>query len=534
MKRLFCAICLCFLSMSSFATNWYMDSAASAGNDGTSWGDAWETFGDVVWGGAGVVAGDTLYISGGATSKTYTATAEYMLTVGVSGTAESPVTVATGAKSSAPTGHDGTVIFEGSDSWWGLVYANNRSYIVIDGEKSGSRNWTFQNCTTVADAAAVVIPGGTGNKLTYVTITAVGMGVWATYADELEISYCSITDVRRDNAIRCIVANSDATEFGLTKIHHNTIQTNYNTVDGAGPDGIQSGMSTDIYNNYFYTAEGVQVGGQHPDMCQTAGKYHRIYNNIFRNAVDSTIDIGIDNAWGGHWIHCWIYNNIFTSDSDATMPAGTATGIRAYVPNDNPIDDIKICNNTFVDRTGITGGNQINLTLNGTEEVTNSLIQNNLFYNCAKSSYYLVNIGTTLNGADWNVDYNLTNAGASGVATMWVDGELYTQDHPRTTAPTFVSYVEMNPANDYHLATEDTGARGQGVDLSAYFTTDKEGVTRSAWDIGAYEYDSGNPPPLPGSAKFVMVLLSQIQVMPIFWAWYAMAWAVLGRILLRL
>lgn len=54
-------------------------------------------------------------------------------------------------------------------------------------------------------------------------------------------------------------------------------------------------------------------------------------------------------------------------------------------------------------------------------------------------------------------------------------------------------------ADDYTLASTSP-LRGAGTDLSAYLTVDLLGVTRSAWDVGAYEYvqppePSGTPSP---------------------------------------
>ena len=57
--------------------------------------------------------------------------------------------------------------------------------------------------------------------------------------------------------------------------------------------------------------------------------------------------------------------------------------------------------------------------------------------------------------------------------------------------PNFVNEA----AHDYHLAPEDTVARDTGADLSAYFTTDQDGVVRpqgGVWDRGAYE-GAGEP-----------------------------------------
>lgn len=44
---------------------------------------------------------------------------------------------------------------------------------------------------------------------------------------------------------------------------------------------------------------------------------------------------------------------------------------------------------------------------------------------------------------------------------------------------------------DFHLESDDTACRGNGDDLSGYFTDDIDRETRSAWDIGADEYSAG-------------------------------------------
>ena len=49
----------------------------------------------------------------------------------------------------------------------------------------------------------------------------------------------------------------------------------------------------------------------------------------------------------------------------------------------------------------------------------------------------------------------------------------------------------VNVASDLHLKSGTTDAAGAGSDLSASFTDDIDGDTRSDWDIGADEYDSG-------------------------------------------
>ena len=64
-KILLTLIFLCFASC-SWATDWYVrQNNGDYGNeDGTTYADAWDGLMSVVWGGAGVIAGDTLYVCG--------------------------------------------------------------------------------------------------------------------------------------------------------------------------------------------------------------------------------------------------------------------------------------------------------------------------------------------------------------------------------------------------------------------------------------------------------------------------------------
>jgi hypothetical protein len=427
--------------------------------------------------------------------------ADDMFTVGASGSIGNLLTVATGAKSPSPSGHDGMVIFDGDASYANILNTPYRGYIVLDGEKAGACNWKLYNSAMGGNDFACYCQSMNHSKFTYIWVDKAASGFNASFTGTLEICYCTFTDIEQDAAIRNIVGNDGATSYGLSKIHHNTIQTNYNVVGGFGPDGIQVGDSNDIYDNTFYTAAGATNGAQHPDFLQTQGSYLRIYNNIFRNAIDSAIDVDLSNNWGECLNHFWVYNNIFTQDSSITRSSGVGSwpaAIRVYNFTGSAIDDVVICNNTFVDwmGDGTYTGWGININQQGSATVANTIVKNNLFLNVATASYYVINIAASSGAvaADWNVDYNLVNAGAHGVTTVEVDGAAYTQAHPRTGVPTFIAYTHTDPSNDYHLATADTAARGQGTDLSGYFTTDKDGVTRSAWDIGAYEYvNTANP-----------------------------------------
>lgn len=169
------------LAKSSWAACWYVNNAARGANNGTSWANAWPWFDKIVWGGSGVRAGDTLYISGGSTSKTYLSP---VINPTVSGTSGHPIMIATGAKSPSPSGHDGLVIFDEEGTSNGFISTMNVSYFTVDGETNGAINWKFQNMVlTDTSYRYAIILGDSGSFVTsngrilYVEITDAAGGI---------------------------------------------------------------------------------------------------------------------------------------------------------------------------------------------------------------------------------------------------------------------------------------------------------------------------------------------------------------------
>ena len=134
MKKLIFLLLL-LVPLQSLATDWYVDSSNNGGTEnGTSWATAWGTFADINW--TSVQPGDTVYISGGSTTKTYHET----LTVGRSGTAGNPVTIRPGQDAN----HNGTVIITGDSTRDDGIIAN-QNYITINGEYNGLRHLDIDN-----------------------------------------------------------------------------------------------------------------------------------------------------------------------------------------------------------------------------------------------------------------------------------------------------------------------------------------------------------------------------------------------------
>ena len=156
---------LAFSVTNAYPTLWYVDPAATGStHNGTSWSTAWTSFSSIVWGSSGVKAGDTLYLSGGSTSQTYTST----LTIGASGTASSPLTIALDATNSA---HNGMVIFDFSAlspkcTANGIVLQQN--YVTINGNVSGAAHIMITNMynSSAIQGCYSINNGGTGTTAT--------------------------------------------------------------------------------------------------------------------------------------------------------------------------------------------------------------------------------------------------------------------------------------------------------------------------------------------------------------------------------
>ncbi|WP_318349271.1 choice-of-anchor Q domain-containing protein [Aquipluma nitroreducens] len=469
------------------ASNWYVDGDAVGTNDGTSWQNAWTGFGSVVWGVSGVKAGDTLFISGGSPSKTYSET----LKVGTSGSSSSPIVIKAGQNKD----HNGVVTFSGAG-----IDLNQKSDITVDG------NYDNQNHILFTGADIGITNGTNGHMINNIDFDKVGMGININGVLN-EIHHCSLSNVNGGtHEWAAIRLSGGAPQFDQNKIHDNYISILSGQGNGYGPDGIQTSSGLSVYNNII-TAEKATTSlltPEHPDFLQAGGSnFLKVYNNEFRNVADAAIQLGV---WFDHaYNNVWIYNNIFRIVDQID---GYPEYIRLYAGPGKilSIDNLKILNNTFVDNSDKylpirIMGYAANPTGSGNE------IKNNIFYNMGTSaSFPVVHIeeSTGWTEASWTFSNNIYY-GTSGLPYIFFRGQSYTipqwkdSNEPSaiTSAPKFMSYVPNELTNDFHLTSGDTVARDKGIDLGAYFTTDKDGVIRAegiAWDIGAYEASSVSTP----------------------------------------
>ncbi|MEJ5309849.1 MAG: right-handed parallel beta-helix repeat-containing protein [Anaerolineae bacterium] len=484
-------------------TAWYVDNIATGANDGTSWANAWQSFADIQW--SSIQPGDTLYISGGSSGKTYLGP----LYVQANGAPGAPITIRVGQD----PGHNGLVtITNPNDSAtvpFGTGIYIGRNYITVDGHYGGMRRIRVTGCRD----AGVHVYGAHHALLTYLEIDNNGDGE-AAYADTgvyanigavsetpfLEVSYCSIHDNWQD---QLAVSAARAPQYGRFIIHHNEI---YNLSD----DGLQSGPDAtgiDFYNNVMYGMIDTKGTG-HPDGLQILAGYGRIYNNVFYDLHHPTKDV---NAYIYYEMHnsnivqeCCvrIYNNLIYH-TQPPKDGDTLRGITfASEGGITAVSDALIANNTLVGLPYI-GLIMVFTTDIGQEpDISDIYLVNNILHNLPRRTGGKAamsfgsgswTVGSYGDGADVTIDYNIISPGDEGGTFVNFKGNWWDYDTFKTNTGCQAHIVGTpDPLlNAAYKPTVGSPAIDAGVNLSAYFTTDNAGHTRpqgAGWDIGAYEF----------------------------------------------
>jgi hypothetical protein len=516
MKRIICSLSVVLITLFPIvgsAKDWYVDNAAKGANSGISWEDAWQSLSAVVWGEGGVAGGDTLFISGGSSAKTYNET----LNPTVSGSSQALISIKPGQNYP----HNGVVTLT-NNAKVGYGINLEGSYIVVDGRTGASgRHIRVTGC-----GASGVTAGSAQhhNLITYCEIDANGgsntgkrndnSGVYLENGSNLtdrilEVSFCRIHDNYLDGLN--FQNNFIPGAYGRYIVHDNEI---YNLHD----DGIHiDGTGLDVYNNYVYDLA-LPIRG-HSDGVQADGGYCRIWNNIFRdlshpaagrNRVNSYIVIAAQTLgarYAGPQSNWLVYNNLCV-DTMATSPAVLARGIYFTMGPRSPAtsaDNVLIANNTII------GMPYIGLGIYNTTHVssfTNLKIYNNIIYNCRRISpgKEAVVIGPNIatgsygSGRDLEFDYNIIHQGKTGSSHCMLSRTNYTYGEfvgSTGTQSHITGHVDPLLDPGYKLTPSSPGINA-ALPLSLYFTTDNTGTPRpqgSGWDIGAFEYTDENQRP---------------------------------------
>ena len=473
--KLAVSLSMCLAAVSGDASTWYVDSAASGANNGTSWANAWTSLNAV----SGVKAGDVVYIGGGpsGSSRTYLMSGTWMPTGGIPG---NPVTY----QIAPDPAHNGTATFNGGgggNTWLGA--ANN---VVVSGD-AGDGNKHF---ATVGYTMAVSGTGSQNIRISYINFGQMLFGILLNQASVFEADHCYLYKIdgtgagAHDYAFSLSQTSPNTSAYDVNKLHDNVIYVPRGAY-GYGDDCVQqTGNGLSMYNNTIVGYITSYGGNQHQDGIQTlTGSFLKIYNNSFINMGNS--GVFLDGYYGG-FTNVLVYNNVIYMNSPvptAYYPRGMdIISDAAAVPGPLTFANIIVANNTVANYPTLYGiGFYAPATGVGSTYI-NDLVVNNICYNTT---------GTDIDNRAGLVSLDNSTVTASG--------------------SNFVSYLSLDAAPsgfqyDFHLAASDTTFRRQGTNLYQYFTSDKDGTSRSptaAWDLGAYAYGGSAGPNLPPTVSAI-------------------------------
>jgi hypothetical protein len=481
---------------------YYVDNTASGNNDGTSWGDAWESFSDIDWN--IILPGDTIYISGGTTSQTY----DEVLRIRASGDETGYITIQVGQD----PGHNGTVVITGAEHWGVLFDGSTQSvddqchYVILSGQVGDESEPRIRVSNPIGSGVYL------SRNVNHIIIEYVEMSHNGDTIDahhglrtnsvttplEGEIRHCVFHDNLADD-IHMSGAYPPATRFGQFAIHHNEFY-NYND------DCIEIALGgVDIYSNVFHDRRAIQSG--HPDNIQAYGDYYRVFDNFFYNMLRTGEAGGNANLYfhptleraGSHCSHLYAYNNVFYEDRTPAPNAGTEAVQMGFGYDITSLSDVIFVNNTIVGPWGL--GVAINFADLQPDDVENVVIENNIFSDCERrSNGYFVALGfsdTSLSfgphgsGADVIIDYNSYSDSLGRSSYIYNAHTTYDAFRTSTGCQEHGTTALPDLAPDFRPAGDDSPVVEAGVSFSQYFAVDKAGHTRpqgAGWDIGAYEF----------------------------------------------
>jgi hypothetical protein len=471
--RNFLILILCFVSLNGWAATYYIDyNAADDSANGTTTSTPWKRCPGMT-GFAGSYdhsAGDKFVFKGGVTWPV----AVLPLTIGYSGASGSSDQYVGGQLESTPYG-TGYPVFDGectgtcTTGTKDAIKAINKSYIVISGIKLIDQGY---------DQKGIYFDGK---------------------CDDIEIKNSWI-ESQAVNAIQYTPRAYNTTKF---YVHHNHFRNNGHALfAGAGVNGY---TVDDIrfYNNICESLLGtIETGTNHPDGLQIQGPSDfvftnaKIYNNQFRGIYNDDMTAIINIQWNDG---TEIYNNLFAFENTTDIGTSTALAVIAVgYMNSQHNKNIKIYNNTISSDANYAPdrGWKYCIQIAGNQGTVD--IKNNIFSNC---QYGMLLVDGWTTGTTLTSDYNFYNQrqamiydhnGTSNIykTTASICSALEIECNSKSGDPKFVDIASDGTygSMDFSLQSDSTAKEG-GWDLGAPYNVDILGLTRSDWDIGAYEYN---------------------------------------------
>jgi len=291
-----------------------------------------------------------------------------------------------------------------------------------------------------------------------------------------------------------IIYQSNGVVADSHNIHHNTFMNVSNSIEGAYASGI---INLDIHDNTFGPlhgkvvndhVDGIQFWNHEADNRQLHGK---IRNNHFTDDWSAN-DINNARALNGAIfiengdtsdVDLLIYNNVF----DMTFHGGT------NAPGDIDVssyifvgEGVKIYNNTLIAEQGEVYASFLRIS-----NATYAYIKNNVFYAAGYKIYWQNVKFDTIAEIDYNTIYNYGTYIAS-----WEDKNLHDLAWWQGRGYDVHSQLTDPALDTNHRPSSNSNVVDNGTTLTDV-PDDKDGVVRpkgNGYDIGAYEYDTGNPP----------------------------------------
>jgi hypothetical protein len=419
-------------------TLWYVDNSVGSSGSGSS-ASPWKDFTNIVWGGSGVLPGDTIYISGGSTSQTYTS--QIVPTAG--GSTGNPITITADTR----TGHNGQVIIDGG--------VNPGVFPIQIGVLN---DFIIQNLTVQNDGDAAIWVNGSTAGTTIIQNVKIHTGVGPTNGTAWGIRL-------QNNA-------------GAVNILNSIIDTPASSTSAASTAGISLQANTGLV-----TISGNQILENNASNGQGGGGAGNDCIDLFKTGNTIITDNFLSHVNGGA-------NNLgINIDS---MTAGT----NALVSNNviyMPVGDA-IANNFSMSQAGFTGTMSFyNNTTYGngssylmTITAAGATLKNNIFDQVGSGFGVYATAAIT-------ADYDLIYAPAgtvgviSGVNKTWAAWQTAGNDtHGVNANPLFTTVA--NAAGGFALQS-GSPALDVGTTL-AQVPTDYLGVVRpqgTAYDMGAFE-----------------------------------------------
>jgi hypothetical protein len=447
-KRLARVFALVVLAVPIRAATWYVDSSVGASGNGTSWATAWKALSNIT----GVRAGDTVYISGGASGGSQTYSVSSWKPAG--GAAGSPITYQIGQDSA----HNGTAVFSGSGTWFA-----GANYCVVSGDAGdGAMHFSISGY-----GGAATVGNTTGLRISYVNFGSIGDAAvdgQGVTGFRLDHCWCKITSGTADHFMS--VGFND-TSWDGSVMDNNTVYVPHQTgAAGDGADGFQlGGNGYTMSNNVVVGYDMSYSGAQHQDGWQGLGNnYLRFCGNVFVNIGNYAL---FADAYYGGFSHVRVYNNVFLM-ANPINPGGIVFGTDGGYTGPSPctFSDIVFANNV-ADGYGNNGSYTLN-NVTGSSHPT-------VFTACT-----IIN-NVSVNGGYISTDGNTTSTVINNATLTTAQG-----------AVDFVKYTASGGTNnDFHLLAAASALIGHATNEWAYFTTDKDGKPRPVtgnWDMGPYQY----------------------------------------------